>query len=1341
MYEIKTEDFYKDIKGDIDRWFDTSAYPKDHAIGKWVNKKVIGMMKDETAAAGEITEFVGLRSKLYAYKIDEKEEKKCKGYFDRSLHFHETVVCELSSSPELSELVPPSNSEEDKDSESSISMQGSPEHIGEVALLTTTHPFVRPGKGSPGMPRKDKVCQRQKRRRLQKNIQVKRRLNTDDSEQSLQIPLNELKKIPSHWHHDVPLRRECISGLNTTTLLKFSKPFESTDALKGDESMYTQRTLKKIPSHWHHDVPLRRECISGLNTTTLLKFSKPFESTDALKGDESMYTQRTLKKIPSHWHHDVPLRRECISGLNTTTLLKFSKPFESTDALKGDESMYTQRTLKKIPSHWHHDVPLRRECISGLNTTTLLKFSKPFESTDALKGDESMYTQRTLKKIPSHWHHDVPLRRECISGLNTTTLLKFSKPFESTDALKGDESMYTQRTLKKIPSHWHHDVPLRRECISGLNTTTLLKFSKPFESTDALKGDESMYTQRTLKKIPSHWHHDVPLRRECISGLNTTTLLKFSKPFESTDALKGDESMYTQRTLKKIPSHWHHDVPLRRECISGLNTTTLLKFSKPFESTDALKGDESMYTQRTLKKIPSHWHHDVPLRRECISGLNTTTLLKFSKPFESTDALKGDESMYTQRTLKKIPSHWHHDVPLRRECISGLNTTTLLKFSKPFESTDALKGDESMYTQRTLKKIPSHWHHDVPLRRECISGLNTTTLLKFSKPFESTDALKGDESMYTQRTLKKIPSHWHHDVPLRRECISGLNTTTLLKFSKPFESTDALKGDESMYTQRTLKKIPSHWHHDVPLRRECISGLNTTTLLKFSKPFESTDALKGDESMYTQRTLKKIPSHWHHDVPLRRECISGLNTTTLLKFSKPFESTDALKGDESMYTQRTLKKIPSHWHHDVPLRRECISGLNTTTLLKFSKPFESTDALKGDESMYTQRTLKKIPSHWHHDVPLRRECISGLNTTTLLKFSKPFESTDALKGDESMYTQRTLKKIPSHWHHDVPLRRECISGLNTTTLLKFSKPFESTDALKGDESMYTQRTLKKIPSHWHHDVPLRRECISGLNTTTLLKFSKPFESTDALKGDESMYTQRTFHQDGEPSDDQDISDKGNRPMHCDATDSAATCVKHHHIGFSESSLTRDRQFCCSTPFGSPPSMACLRPSDLQSCVVKYLQQVLNRIGDDQADYLPETFRSEELSKPPSPECLWKLNKNTIHLFDGDGGEESMVPFAVKLAEEGHTYQYLKYGYSPQVATAVKTAVARKAGFRSLPRRVWSYPFRPYDVRKEWKDNSEVYAKDYEIPTQDMDSCELLNQTAPAPAMVNPTKIR
>ena len=81
MYEIETEDFYKDISGDVKDWFDTSDYPENHPSGipTGINKKVLGMMKDE-AAGNIITEFVGLRSKLYIYKMDEGEEsKKCKG--------------------------------------------------------------------------------------------------------------------------------------------------------------------------------------------------------------------------------------------------------------------------------------------------------------------------------------------------------------------------------------------------------------------------------------------------------------------------------------------------------------------------------------------------------------------------------------------------------------------------------------------------------------------------------------------------------------------------------------------------------------------------------------------------------------------------------------------------------------------------------------------------------------------------------------------------------------------------------------------------------------------------------------------------------------------------------------------------------------------------------------------------------------------------------------------------------------------------------------------------------------------------------------------------------------
>ena len=81
MYEIETEDFYKDISEDVKDRFDTSDYPENHPSGipTGINKKVLGMFKDE-AAGKIIIEFVGLRAKLYSFIMEDgKENKRCKG--------------------------------------------------------------------------------------------------------------------------------------------------------------------------------------------------------------------------------------------------------------------------------------------------------------------------------------------------------------------------------------------------------------------------------------------------------------------------------------------------------------------------------------------------------------------------------------------------------------------------------------------------------------------------------------------------------------------------------------------------------------------------------------------------------------------------------------------------------------------------------------------------------------------------------------------------------------------------------------------------------------------------------------------------------------------------------------------------------------------------------------------------------------------------------------------------------------------------------------------------------------------------------------------------------------
>ena len=107
IYQIKTKDFYKDITHDILSKFDTSDYPPNHKSGipTGVNKKVIGMFKDEVAGK-QISRFVGLRPKLYTFEIEEdKEVRKCKGIkknvVKKRLNFDDYVQCLFTGRKEM----------------------------------------------------------------------------------------------------------------------------------------------------------------------------------------------------------------------------------------------------------------------------------------------------------------------------------------------------------------------------------------------------------------------------------------------------------------------------------------------------------------------------------------------------------------------------------------------------------------------------------------------------------------------------------------------------------------------------------------------------------------------------------------------------------------------------------------------------------------------------------------------------------------------------------------------------------------------------------------------------------------------------------------------------------------------------------------------------------------------------------------------------------------------------------------------------------------------------------------------------------------------------------------
>ena len=93
-----------DIADDIPTRFDTSGYCSNRPLPTGLNKKVVGLIKDELG--GDImTEFAALRSKLYSFrKTDGSEDKKRKGIkkcvVKKTLSFEDYKNCFLNQTNE-----------------------------------------------------------------------------------------------------------------------------------------------------------------------------------------------------------------------------------------------------------------------------------------------------------------------------------------------------------------------------------------------------------------------------------------------------------------------------------------------------------------------------------------------------------------------------------------------------------------------------------------------------------------------------------------------------------------------------------------------------------------------------------------------------------------------------------------------------------------------------------------------------------------------------------------------------------------------------------------------------------------------------------------------------------------------------------------------------------------------------------------------------------------------------------------------------------------------------------------------------------------------------------------
>jgi hypothetical protein len=114
MLYADTDSFYvqisniKNIYSDMQRnstMFDTSAYPPHHFLYSDLHKREIGLMKDIHGSEGHVTEFIALRSKMYAVRVQSwHDSENDDQYTVKAKGIHHSVMTEIPFSAYLHTL-------------------------------------------------------------------------------------------------------------------------------------------------------------------------------------------------------------------------------------------------------------------------------------------------------------------------------------------------------------------------------------------------------------------------------------------------------------------------------------------------------------------------------------------------------------------------------------------------------------------------------------------------------------------------------------------------------------------------------------------------------------------------------------------------------------------------------------------------------------------------------------------------------------------------------------------------------------------------------------------------------------------------------------------------------------------------------------------------------------------------------------------------------------------------------------------------------------------------------------------------------------------------------------